>query len=122
MATANTFSVDDNGNAIIFNTFKDDTKPIRGIVKKNGTEEDLSGYSSPNFSMWKSSDGSLIVDAQAAATGAETGEIYYNFAAGDVDEAGVFGGKFQITDSNSKTVSIPEDGLIKININEPTQT
>ena len=60
----------------------------------------------------KISDGSVVIVNGAA------GHVRYAFAAADTDTSGTYQGEFEVTFSNGKIETFPNDGYIKIVITD----
>jgi hypothetical protein len=80
------------------------------------TAKDLTGLT-VTFSMVNAATGAVKVSAQSATiVTAASGIVSYDFAAGDVDTAGIYWGRFTVTQSGETNTypADPRDGIIWI--------
>lgn len=78
--------------------YKNDRKPTLPItLKRDGGPVDLSTASSVNLRLVNLSTGALKFSTAASIIGASTGEVTYSWGATDLDTAGEYAVKAQIT-------------------------
>ena len=96
-----------------------DTKPLLiGTLKDPaGAKVDISGATA-RFHMKKYGASSLKVDALASVTNGSEGQVSYSWSASDTDTAGTYYGEIEITYSDSKLETFPNNGYFNIIINE----
>lgn len=96
-----------------------DTKPLLIVTLKDhaGAKVDISGATA-RFHMKKYGASSLKVDALASVTNGSEGQVSYSWSASDTDTAGTYYGEIEITYSDSKVETFPNNGYFTIIINE----
>lgn len=102
-----------------FGIKQNDTAPnIMGILKDENDEViDISG-ASVRFHMSDYAGEEVMIDAEAAIEDAENGVVYYDWQEGDTAEAGEFKAEFEVTYSDGKVETFPNEGYIIIAISE----
>jgi uncharacterized protein YfaS (alpha-2-macroglobulin family) len=98
------------------------TDPLQLTLKdKNGNTVNLTG-STVTFNM-QEPDGTQIVDDQAVTvTGASVGEVEYEWATGDTDEAGEFEAEVHELTAAGKVVVYPQEEYLIVIILEDRKT
>lgn len=72
--------------------------------------------STVRFHMKSDNDGGTVVDTLATIIGAAAGEVAYEWAAGDTDEAGWMSIEWEITDGALDVTTVPSYGYDKVYI------
>lgn len=80
------------------------------------TPVDLTSAASVKFIMRKQGSSTTKVSATATFGNRPDGEVYYEWAANDTDTAGDFDGEFELTWSDGKVQTFPNNGHIRIKI------
>ena len=100
-----------------FNIKQNDTSPSIRATLKDGSNSavDLTG-ASVNFHM-VSLEGVTVVDSAAVIVDPSTsGIVQYNWVAGDTQTAGAYNAEFEVTFSNGKVETFPNDSYISVSI------
>lgn len=94
---------------------RNDTKDVIGysVTHADGTPVDLTG-ASVRFIMGKGK--TLLTNAAATIVNATSGSVEYALSENDTLAAGVFNAEFEVTFSNGKVKTYPNNGYIKVNI------
>lgn len=101
-----------------FRIKRGDTRPALEVIcgDEDGNPRDLSNATA-QFHM-EDQDGNVTIDAAATITNASEGKVAYEWASGDTDTIGLYGGEFEITYSDGKSETFPNYGSIDIEIVE----
>lgn len=96
-----------------------DTSPslVVSLTDYAGSKVNLTGATA-QFHMKKYGASTLKVDAAATVTSASNGQVTYDWSASDTDTAGTYYGEIEITYSDSKVETFPNNGYFTIIINE----
>ncbi len=96
-----------------------DTAPqlIVTLTDAAGNKVNLTGATA-RLHMKKYGASSLKVDAAATIANATTGKVSYDWSALDTDTAGTYYGEIEITYSDSKVETFPNNGYFTIIIHE----
>ena len=96
-----------------------DTSPslVVTLTDYAGNKVNLTGATA-RFHMKKYGASSLKVDAAATVSSALNGKVTYDWSASDTDTAGTYYGEIEITYSDSKVETFPNNGYFTIIINE----
>lgn len=99
---------------------RNDRKPYLAATLKdsNNAAIDLTSASGVNFIMKSDSDSSPIINNSATIVTASSGEVQYQWAAGDTSTAGEFKGEFEIDWGSGVTQTFPSDDSFIIEIFE----
>jgi hypothetical protein len=83
-----------------------------------GTAIDLTGCTAKFFMRLRDSSGTPKVNGAAATVVAPQtqGKVQYDWAAADVDTAGIYEAEFEATFADGRKLSIPNDGFIIVTV------
>jgi len=81
----------------------------------DGTAQDLTSCS-VRFLMRLSGSTTPKVAAAATIVTPLTGEVLYNWAAGDTDTPGTYEAEWEVTLADSRTVTFPNDGYLTVEV------
>lgn len=96
-----------------------DTAPVLVATLTNAAGQKINLESATvRFHMKKYGASSLKVDAVASIVDATEGKVQYEWQGADTDVAGTFYGEFEVTYSDSKIETFPNNGYFTIIIHE----
>lgn len=88
---------------------------FQSTLELGGTAVDLTGCTV--VFQFKHEDATAATSASATIVTASSGVVRYDWASGDLDEAGDYTGKWVVTHSTGKTFSVPNDRDILFKVN-----
>ena len=97
----------------------DTRKDLERILAIDGSAVDLSDATSVEFHLCnKARKGFVKFNKDATIVDATSGQVKYEWADGDTEDAGTFFYEFQVNWSNGDTQTFPNDGFKSLKIHE----
>lgn len=101
-----------------FNIKQGDTRPkYVAVLTSNGTPIDLTNATSIKFLMRVEGQAPKI-NAAAAFTDRPNGQVTYTWTGSDTDTVATYQGEFEITWSDGGVETVPNDGYLRIEIED----
>jgi hypothetical protein len=105
--------------------YQGDIRPtMRAVLKRNEVPIDLSGASGVSFKLWRSGheayETAAVSGACAFTTDGVDGDVYYAWAATDLDIYGRFTAVFIVDWGVGENESIPDSGYIEVTVHPAT--